>query len=40
MQSGARAGAAAALMKTLVASMTLDDMVAAAAYAASLPPSG
>jgi cytochrome c553 len=37
MQTGARAGAGAALMKTLVASMTLEDMVAAAAYAASLP---
>jgi cytochrome c553 len=37
MQTGARAGAGTALMKTLVASMTLNDMVAAAAYAASLP---
>ena len=37
MKTGARAGAAAALMTTLVASMTLEDMVAAAAYAASLP---
>jgi cytochrome c553 len=37
LQTGARAGAAAALMKTLVASLSLEDMVAAAAYAASLP---
>jgi cytochrome c553 len=37
LQTGVRAGAAAALMKTLVASLSLDDMVAAAAYAASLP---
>jgi cytochrome c553 len=37
LQTGARAGAGAALMKTLVASLSLDDMVAAAAYAASLP---
>jgi len=40
LQTGARAGARAALMKTVVASMGLEDMVAAAAYAASLPPSG
>jgi cytochrome c553 len=39
MRTGARASARAGLMKTTVASMTLDDMVAAAAYAASLPPS-
>jgi cytochrome c553 len=39
LQTGARAGAGAGLMKTVVANMTLDDMVAAAAYAASLPPS-
>jgi cytochrome c553 len=38
IQTGTRAGAGAALMKTVVASMGLDDMVAAAAYAASLPP--
>jgi cytochrome c553 len=38
LQTGARAGAGAALMKTVVAGMTIDDMVAAAAYAASLPP--
>lgn len=37
LQTGARAGAGAALMKTLVASLSLEDMVAAAAYAASLP---
>jgi cytochrome c553 len=37
LQTGARAGAASALMKTLVASLSLEDMVAAAAYAASLP---
>ena len=37
LQTGARAGAGAALMKTLVASLSLGDMVAAAAYAASLP---
>jgi cytochrome c553 len=39
LQTGARAGAGAALMKTVVASMGLDDMVAAVAYLASLPPS-
>jgi cytochrome c553 len=39
LQSGARSGAAAGLMQTVVANMLLDDMVAAAAYAASLPPS-
>jgi cytochrome c553 len=38
LQTGARAGAGAALMKTVLAGMGLDDMVAAAAYAASLPP--
>jgi cytochrome c553 len=38
LQTGARAGVGAALMKTVVAGIGLDDMVAAAAYAASLPP--
>jgi cytochrome c553 len=37
LRTGARVGARAALMKTLVASLSLEDMVAAAAYAASLP---
>jgi cytochrome c553 len=38
LQTGTRGGAGAAPMKTVVAGMGLDDMVAAAAYAASLPP--
>ena len=38
MQSGARAGAGAQLMKVPVAQLTLDDMVAIAAYTASLRP--
>jgi cytochrome c553 len=37
-QHGARAGSASALMKPIVAKLTLDDMVALAAYAASLAP--
>jgi cytochrome c553 len=38
MQHGDRAGAAAQLMKAPVAKLTLDDMVAIAAYAASMQP--
>jgi cytochrome c553 len=37
-QHGARAGSASALMKPIVAKLTIDDMVALAAYAASLAP--
>jgi cytochrome c553 len=37
-QSGARNGAAAALMKPIVASLTIDDIVALAAYLASEAP--
>jgi cytochrome c553 len=37
-QTGARNGAAAALMKPVVATLTLDDMVALAAYLASRAP--
>jgi cytochrome c553 len=39
LKTGARTGPRATLMKTIIATMDLDDMVAAAAYAASLPPS-
>lgn len=39
MKAGTRAGAGALLMQPIVASMSLDDMVSAVAYAASLPPS-
>lgn len=39
LKTGARVGARALLMKTIVANMEFEDMVAAAAYAASLPPS-
>jgi cytochrome c553 len=39
-KSGARAGAGSELMKPVVEKMTLDDMIALAAYAASLPPDG
>jgi cytochrome c553 len=38
IQSGARNGAATQLMKPTVAKLTLDDMIAIAAYAASLHP--
>ncbi|MGC1451278.1 MAG: c-type cytochrome [Candidatus Sulfotelmatobacter sp.] len=38
IQSGARAGAAAHQMKPVVTKLTVDDMVALAAYAASLNP--
>jgi cytochrome c553 len=38
MRSGARAGTAAQKMKPAVANLTLDDMVAIAAYTASLTP--
>ena len=38
IQHGTRNGAWAALMKPVVAPMTLEDMVALAAYAASLAP--
>ncbi len=37
-QSGARNGAAAALMKPVVANLTIDDMVALAAYLSSQTP--
>jgi cytochrome c553 len=37
-QTGASAGSAAALMKRVVANLTEDDMIALAAYAASLNP--
>lgn len=37
-QTGVSGGSAAALMKRVVANMTEDDMVALAAYAASLAP--
>ena len=37
-QSGARNGAAAALMKPVVANLTIDDMVALAAYLSSQKP--
>jgi cytochrome c553 len=39
-KSGARAGGGSELMKPVVEKMTLEDMVALAAYAASLPPDG
>ena len=39
LKTGDRTGPRATLMKTIIATMDLDDMVAAAAYAASLPPS-
>jgi cytochrome c553 len=39
-KSGARAGSGSELMKPVVEKMTLDDMIALAAYAASLPPDG
>jgi cytochrome c553 len=39
LKTGTRTGPRATLMKTIIATMDLDDMVAAAAYAASLPPS-
>jgi cytochrome c553 len=39
-KSGARAGAGSELMKPVVEKMTLEQMVALAAYAASLPPDG
>lgn len=35
MKAGTRAGAGALLMQPIVASMSLDDMVSAVAYAAS-----
>jgi cytochrome c553 len=38
IKHGARAGIGSALMKQVVDGLTLDDMVALAAYAASLPP--
>ena len=38
IQSGARAGAAAQLMKPTVANLTLSDMISIAAYTASLHP--
>lgn len=38
MQNGTRAGAASQLMKPVVAKLSLDDMVAIAAYLASLKP--
>lgn len=38
LQSGARAGAAALQMKPVVANLTLDDMIAIAAYTSSLHP--
>jgi cytochrome c553 len=37
-QTGARNGAAAALMKPVVANLTVDDMVALAAYLSSQAP--
>jgi cytochrome c553 len=37
-QSGARNGAAAALMKPVVATLTMDDMIALAAYLSSQAP--
>jgi len=40
LKSGARAGGGSELMKPVVEKMTLEDMVALAAYAASLPPDG
>jgi cytochrome c553 len=39
-KSGARAGSASELMKPVVEKMTTEDMIALAAYAASLPPDG
>ena len=39
LKTGDRTGPRATLMKTIIATMDLEDMVAAAAYAASLPPS-
>src|ERR1700682_847744 len=39
-KSGARAGSGSELMKPVVEKMTSEDMVALAAYAASLPPDG
>jgi cytochrome c553 len=39
-KSGARAGSASELMKPVVEKMTPEDMIALAAYAASLPPDG
>jgi cytochrome c553 len=38
IQSGARAGSASLLMQTVVAQLTMDDMIAIAAYVASLAP--
>jgi cytochrome c553 len=38
IQHGARAGAAAALMKAPVARLTVTDMVSIAAYTSSLEP--
>jgi cytochrome c553 len=38
IQSGARTGAAVQPMKPVVADMTIDDMIALAAYTASLKP--
>ena len=37
-KSGARAGAWSALMKPVAERLAIDDMLALAAYAASLPP--
>jgi len=38
MQNGARTGYSMALMKQVVAKLTLDDMIALAAYVGSLDP--
>jgi cytochrome c553 len=38
IQSGARAGSASLLMRPVVAKLTTDDMIAIAAYVASLAP--
>jgi cytochrome c553 len=38
IKSGARAGAGAQLMKAVVENLTTEDMIALAAYAASMKP--